>query len=175
MPVGHGGTASADGANAMMQHISNGRISPVEVLESRNPWLVKELALAADTPGAGRHRGGLGFRLSVRALEPMTLASGVERTKIGAAGLAGGLTGTPNRACVRLPDGTVRPFRMEAGVEVPAGAVVEIVSGGGGGFGPPEERDPEAILEDLLDGYLTEAFSARHFPRVSEVARKDDG
>ena len=36
-------------------------------------------------------------------------------------------------------------------------------TGGGGGFGPPSERDPKAVLDDLRDGYITEAHARKYY------------
>jgi N-methylhydantoinase B len=52
------------------------------------------------------------------------------------------------------------------GLHVPRGAALEISTGGGGGFGNPSQRNPAAVAENLLDGYVSLAFAQRHYPHV---------
>ena len=56
------------------------RFTPVEVWEQRNPWRLERVELAADSAGAGRHRGGLGVDFAFRILEDSYLTAAVERT-----------------------------------------------------------------------------------------------
>jgi N-methylhydantoinase B len=51
-------------------------------------------------------------------------------------------------------------------VRVPKGATLELTCGGGGGWGPPAERDPEAVHSDIAEGYTTEAHARRHYPHA---------
>jgi N-methylhydantoinase B len=52
------------------------------------------------------------------------------------------------------------------GLHVPAGAVLEVHTGGGGGFGRAAERDPEAVRADLLEGLISEAAARRDYPHA---------
>jgi N-methylhydantoinase B len=81
-PVGQGAHQRSDGANSLM-HVSQAatRFSPAEVWETRNPWLVEKIELAADSGGPGRHRGGLGVDMFFRMLEDTYVTSVVERSK----------------------------------------------------------------------------------------------
>ena len=38
--------------------------------------------------------------------------------------------------------------------------------GGGGGYGPPSERDPERCSTDVREGYITEEHARRHYPHA---------
>jgi N-methylhydantoinase B len=51
-------------------------------------------------------------------------------------------------------------------VEIPKGAVVHLRTGGGGGYGPPEERDPAAVHEDVRNGYLSERAARELYPHA---------
>jgi N-methylhydantoinase B len=53
-------------------------------------------------------------------------------------------------------------------LKVPKGATVHLHTGGGGGYGPPSERDAEAVRRDLRDGYLSQNYVGRHFPHAVE-------
>jgi N-methylhydantoinase B len=169
-PVGQGAHTRGDGASALM-HVSESatRLSPVEVWEAKNPWLVAQLELAPDSCGPGRHRGGLGLDIEFTMLEDAWLTSTVERQKNAPWGLAGGEEARPNAVTLRLPDGTMRRLGKATRVKVPKGATVELRTGGGGGYGPPAERDPEAVRSDLQEGYVGEPHARRHYPHAFEA------
>ena len=165
-PVGHGGTAIDDGPSAIMHHGEAGtRITPAEVWEAKNPWLLERFELRVDSCGPGRHRGGLGVDMFFRMLEDCWLTCGVERTKNAPWGLQGGGEAMPNRAAVRHPDGSRDVVGKATGLRIAKGSVFELSTGGGGGYGPAAERDPEAIAADVRDGYITEAHAERNYPQ----------
>jgi N-methylhydantoinase B len=166
-PVGAGAHRGGDGASALM-HVSQAstRFSPIEVWESRNPWLLEKVELAADSGGPGRHRGGLGVDLFFKVLETSQMTSMVERTKTAAWGLAGGLSGRANGAALRYPDGRRETFGKRTRLDVPKGATFELYCGGGGGYGEPAERSPEAVHEDVRQGYVTEEHARRFYPHA---------
>jgi N-methylhydantoinase B len=166
-PVGQGGHAGGDGANAAM-HVSEAatRFAPAEVWESRNPWLVEQVELRTDSGGPGRHRGGLGVDMHFHMLEDSYVTCVVERTKTAPWGLEGGLEGEPNAAGLREPDGSRRSFGKATRVHVAKGATLELATGGGGGYGPPSERDPEAVRRDVREGYVSEAEARRAYPHA---------
>ena len=170
-PIGQGAHAGGDGANSLM-HLGEAasRFASVEVFEARYPVLWRSVELAADSGGAGRFQGGLGLDASLVALEDAWVTCVVERTGFPSWGLHGGESGRPNAARLRLPDGSSRACSKVTALSVPRGASLEIATGGGGGFGPPSERDPSAVAADLADGYITPSFADRHYggrPAVS--------
>ena len=172
-PVGQGASAHADGASALM-HIAESatRVTPTEVWESRNPWLVERAELIRDSGGPGRHRGGLGVAYAFRALEPMWLTAVIERTRHAPWALEGGLEARSNRGTLHLP-GDEQPltFAKATRVAIPRGALVELETGGGGGYGPPRERDPERVHADLRDGYVSETHARVHYPHSFPLPR----
>jgi N-methylhydantoinase B len=166
-PVGQGAHRGGDGAPALM-HASESatRVTPAEIWELRNPWLVEEVELIPDSGGPGRRRGGLGVSYRFRALQPQWLTAVVERTRTAPWALAGGLGGTPNSVALHEPGGRVRSFSKVTRLAVPRDSVVGLRTGGGGGYGPPAERDPAAVHADLREGYVTEAAARRHYPHA---------
>jgi N-methylhydantoinase B len=166
-PVGQGGSAFRDGANAVM-HVSESatRIAPTEVSESRNPWLVEHVELAPDSGGAGEYRGGNGMDLRIRLLEDAELTSVVDRTRTAPAGLAGGAAARPNAAELVLDDGRRIPCAKATRLAAPAGSVLELRTGGGGGYGDPADRDPTAVQSDLREGYVSEGRARRDYPHA---------
>jgi N-methylhydantoinase B len=168
-PIGHGAHARGDGASSLM-HIGQAcsRNSPVEVLEVRYPWLMRCTELAPDSCGPGRYRGGLGLDMDFEVLDDTSITSVVERTKNAPWGLAGGGEARPNSVSVTMPDGTQKRFGKITRFLIPRGGVLALRTAGGGGYGPPAERDAAAIASDLREGYITPDFARRHYGYVIE-------
>jgi N-methylhydantoinase B len=168
-PVGQGASAHGDGASSLLHMIEAAtRFSPSEVWEARNPWLMERFELAPDSGGPGKFRGGLGPDMFFYFLEDAACTSTVERTKNAPWGLAGGLPGRANACVLQLPDGTRQPLAKATDLKIPKGSTVELYCGGGGGYGDPSERDPEAVRADLREGYITEARAREHYPHAFE-------
>jgi N-methylhydantoinase B len=143
------------------------RFPPVEIWESRNPWLLERVELAADSGGAGAWRGGLGVDMFFHVLEDCWVTSALERTKLAPWGIRGGHDGRPNSVRVRHPDGSHTPsFGKATGLALRRGTTVELQTGGGGGFGPPETRDPAAVHADVQLGYISEAQARKDYPHA---------
>jgi N-methylhydantoinase B len=172
-PVGQGAHAFGDGAAGLLHFIEAAtRFAPTEVWEARNPWLMEKFELATDSGGPGRLRGGAGPDMHFRFLEDAECTATLERTKNAPWGLDGGLAGRPNSARLRYPDGRVREVAKATGLAVPKGAVFEIACGGGGGYGDPAERDPQTVLDDVRDGYVSPEEARKHYPHA--FANGDD-
>jgi N-methylhydantoinase B len=168
-PVGQGGHVGGDGGPALM-HISESatRLTPTEVRETKSPILVSQVELIADSGGGGRTRGGLGVRYTFDALEDMWVTVVVERTKTPPWGLGGGSDGTRNSVSIEVPGEPIRFLSKATRVTVPKGSVLELRTGGGGGFGDPAERPVEAVHADLRDGYLSEQRARRDYTHAFE-------
>ncbi|HVB34360.1 MAG TPA: hydantoinase B/oxoprolinase family protein [Patescibacteria group bacterium] len=147
--------------------------SPVEQLEAKYPLLCERHALRQDSGGAGRHRGGVGVEKIIRARSPVTVNLQIDRVHCAPWGLAGGKEGLGNQVTLRLdgqeisdlPNAKVLTRRLKPG------DAFTIRSGGGGGFGPPTERDPDRVAHDVEEGYVSRA-SARD---IYGVVLGDDG
>jgi N-methylhydantoinase B len=167
-PIGQGASARGDGANALMHHLQSAtRFSPVEVWETRDPWLVERCELSPDSGGPGCYRGGLGMDFVFCVLEDLYITAVIERTKHAGPGLAGGCEGRANGATIEYPDGRRIEIAKCTRIALPKGTRVELRCGGGGGFGDSAARNPEAVLADLRDGYITEAHAFDWYPQVS--------
>jgi N-methylhydantoinase B len=121
---------------------------PVEVFESRSPLVMLERDLRRDSGGAGRFRGGLGYRVvysGLRLREPYQLSPFTDRIREQASGLDGGLPGATGYFA--FADG--RPLDGKRTIVLGPEDVVALATPGGGGFGSPFERDPEAVLKDV--------------------------
>jgi N-methylhydantoinase B len=155
---GTGARATKDGLSATA--FPSGVLgTPVEVIEHLAPLIVEKKALREDSGGAGRYRGGLGQVIAFRARDdtPFTVSVLGDRTRRPAAGFLGGEPGALGEVLI---DG-VRPDNPKAEQSIAPGTVVEVRLPGGGGYGPPAERDPELIAADLREGYVTRASVSR--------------
>ena len=144
------GTEGVDFTTGFYRNIPN------EVLESEVPVLVERYALIPDSGGAGRMRGGCGLHYSLRLLVPggVVTARGMERFHFQPWGREAGEPGDTGRAFLQAPGEDPRQIEKINVLDVPAGGVVHAHSAGGGGFGPPWERDPLLVLRDVEDGLV---------------------
>ena len=135
--LGGGGGAgpSFPGASAVQLHMTNTRITDVEVLETRQPVVLRRFAVRRGSGGAGAHRGGDGLIREYEFLEPMEGGVLSERRARGAPGLSGGSPGAPGRN-VLVRDGIETELAGRAAFEVRPGDVLRVETPGGGGFGP---------------------------------------
>ena len=164
---GHGATRGSDAGAPLMTILDSGvRSASVEVWEARRPVLIERFELATDSAGAGRWRGGCGVSVHYRAREDCYLTLAVERLKLAPWGLHGGGDGRPNRYRMRHVDGTVTELGKVTGIMLPAGATLEVETGGGGGFGLASERAADEVLSDVADGYYSPETARRLFPQA---------
>jgi 5-oxoprolinase (ATP-hydrolysing) len=136
---GCGATARRDGAHAVHSHMTNTRITDPEVLETRFPLRVVELAVRRGSGGAGRRRGGDGLVRCLEALAPLTATILSERRVRAPFGLAGGSAGALGRNTVVRADGRVEDLGGKASVALRPGDRIRIETPGGGGYGPPDK------------------------------------
>jgi len=152
---GYGASTLRDGYN-VLSWPSNISSTPVEMIEQLAPIKIHHRRLRAGTGGRGRFRGGNGqeILLESRAYSPLTVSFLAERTRPEAAapGIAGGEAGAPG--AVLINGQPVDPKRQHV---IDPGDLVELRTPAGGGYGRPQDRAPEAIADDLRDGYTTSA------------------
>jgi N-methylhydantoinase B len=151
---GYGGRASSDGPDAVQAHGQNTENAPVEETELNYPVRVARLSLVEDSDGAGRFRGGLGLRKDYLFDRPTTFTVLADRTVRGPSGAFGGQDGRPAEY-VLVRDGTETRLSPKSTIELEAGDVVSYRTCGGGGYGPPEERDPELVRRDVREGKVS--------------------
>jgi N-methylhydantoinase B len=155
----YGGTGRTDGLSGTAVLLSNARTAPIEVLESEYPTRIRRWELVRDSGGPGRFRGGLAPRRDTEILTDdaqLTLRGG--RHESPAFGRADGRPG-------RLGSLVVNPANADAqrlpsrfsGVRLKRGDVVRLEKAGGGGLGDPQGRPFEAIVDDVIDGYVSRA------------------
>jgi N-methylhydantoinase B len=154
--VGWGAYQGGDGTNGLINY-GGGDLKniPVEVMESRYPIRVHQYSVWPDSGGRGRWRGGLGVLRDYEVLaDDITVSTWFERTRTPAWGLFGGEDGAATDVKLTV-DGETVPLLKANQIPAPRGSRLYVATGGGGGYGIPDERDPELATEDLIDGYAT--------------------
>jgi len=128
----------------------------VEEIEIRFPWRTVKWHFVPDMSGAGKWRGGCGMLWEVENLGgdvgAATGSSDGDLTQ--PPGASGGEDGPLSRMYIRRGD-EVTPARTHRMVQIRTGEVLGKVSGGGGGVGDPFERDPQAVLRDVINEMTT--------------------
>jgi len=163
---GYGALDGLDGA-ACTPFPSNMIVTPVEVWETLTSTLIEKKALLPDSGGAGRDRGGLGQELVIRndSGHPMTVACLGARTEFPPQGFYGGRAGT--RREYRINGELVHP---KGRYVLQTGGVIATREPGGGGLGPPHERAPERVLEDVRAGFVTVEGARRDYGVTVDLA-----
>jgi N-methylhydantoinase B len=135
-------------------HITNTSNLPVECLEMEYPLFVEEYALVPGSGGAGRFRGGLGIRRTVRVVgHEATFLGTLERQRVAPFGLLGGCEGGCGALILNADTAERRDLGSKiAGLRLKPGKSVTIVTPGAGGYGVPAERDPALVARDVRDG-----------------------
>jgi 5-oxoprolinase (ATP-hydrolysing) len=133
-----GGTGAGpgfDGCDAIHSHMTNSRLTEVEVLETRFPVRVEEFRVRAGSGGAGRFRGGNGVVRRIVFLESMSCSILSSRRDTEPFGLDGGGPGARGRNAVVRADGRVEELGGRARVAMSPGDAILIETPGGGGYG----------------------------------------
>jgi N-methylhydantoinase B len=152
---GYGGRMGLDGPDAVQAHGQNTENAPIEETELNYPVRITRYELVDDSDGPGRWRGGLGLRRDYRFEDhaaSFTVLS--DRDRWGPHGLFGGLDGE-KATYILNPDTDNRSLGAKATIELNPGDIVSYRTCGGGGYGPPEQRDPALVLRDVREGKVS--------------------
>jgi len=176
----YGARSGLDGISGVAVLLSNARTAPIEIMETEFPLRFRSFGLIADSGGAGRYRGGLGFAREYELLAPqaqMTLRGG--KHAIPAYGIDGGCAGRLGSLVTHpgTPNATKYPSRF-SGVALREHDIVRVEKAGGGGLGPAPERPFDAVLDDVLDGYVSRAAALADYhvdPNRLDAALADWG
>ena len=178
---GYGARPNKDGINCIASGISNTMNTPVEIMEMSFPVRIERYEVNPDSGGAGRYRGGCGAIRVWRLLDgaDATCALCMERMTSPPFGLLGGKAGAAAVVKLTTRDGATRHLPGKGAFSAPAGAVIEMITPGSGGFGAVAARDPAAIGRDLLDGYVSAAAAKRDYgvadpQALREAAESED-
>jgi len=183
---GMGARATGDGNCAQMPFATNNKGPFIEMSEIRYPILFEEYSFNdPDSAGPGKYRGGMGTRLVWRLRgKEAELSALSERHKISPYGVFGGFP-PMSRACGHFSDTRLRVNGQKvfahatdlfqkaspskwSNITIHDGDRVETVLSGGGGWGPPHEREPESVLSDVVNGFVSLTGAKDHYGVVIE-------
>lgn len=171
---GHGGHPEGDGLNHGNAPISTATIPPAEILEAAYPVMFTQWALRPNSGGAGKHRGGLGAIYEIELLEENAdVFLFGERGKFAPPGVLGGKPAAMNSFTYQQDDGEHTPPMVSkmVGIKLKKSQRLHLETPGGGGYGTPNERDPQAVMRDIALGYIDEASARQDY----SIALDSDG
>ncbi len=151
-----GASGKQDGVSLIHGTLGVGqfRPGPVEIHETEFPMRVLRFDVRKDSGGPGKYRGGLGCTREYQLLDDAAVrvrGKGDMRSKYPPWGVLGG---KPARTGFYAVNGAELPETVREAPLKP-GDVVQVNMNAGGGYGDPLERDPELVLGDVLDGYVS--------------------
>lgn len=180
MAGGWGGRATMDGSGATAPVFGVGlAVQPLEGQERLSPVLTTTHAIAVDSGGPGEFRGGCGIEKggTLTDAERTVMSYCCDRARSITWGIRGGLPSIPHGVWLNRGTADERFLgSVFSSVPVGPGDTFSRPSAGGGGYGDPLRRDPAAVLEDVIDGYVSVERAAKDYGVVVEVvdAEVDD-
>lgn len=150
-----GGSKRGDGCSTLLPLMNTTLTAPVEIIETEYPVTVTEFSMRRDSGGAGKYRGGLAFVREYRVLADCVFTARLSNMDSASEGIVGGKSPQPPRTVINpgTPGERVLPSLIT--LDVSKGDVIRMEMSGGGGYGDPLQRDKDAIIWDLLDGYIS--------------------
>jgi N-methylhydantoinase B len=165
--LGAGGVGARpykDGIDLMEMGPSNCMNIPVEALDIRYPLRIRQYSLRDGSGGAGRYRGGLGGTKIFEATHGDVVVSiRGERYFTQPWGLAGGQPAASAQAWVERADGSTEEIPSKREFTLHKGESLHVDTPGGGGYGDPLERDPEAVRQDVYDRRVTVLMARQQY------------
>ncbi|MFC4347998.1 hydantoinase B/oxoprolinase family protein [Kordiimonas lipolytica] len=132
---GTGAGPTFDGTDAIQSHMTNSRLTDVEVMEWRYPVRVETFGVRTGSGGKGQHTGGNGAVRTIRFLEEMEVSILSGHRADGPPGLAGGEPGKPGRTAIIRMNGSQGQMTASDATTVKPGDCITIETPGGGGYG----------------------------------------
>jgi N-methylhydantoinase B len=168
--VGFGAHAGGDGEDGIMHITEPGcRNNPVEILEAKAPMIIDRYAFRVDSGGAGKNRGGVGVERAYRFLAPTTAIVINYKTRTKPWSVGGGNVGVNNT--VVLYEGSAD--QKEVGFSTThfdTGGTITNLTGGGGGWGDPFEREVDRVLHDVREGFVSVSAAKRDYGVIIDEA-----
>lgn len=171
---GWGATIRADGSGPF-KTMSHGDCKdiPAEIVETLYPIRIEEVALRADSAGAGRHRGGLGVIRRYTVLQDANLTTAWERTTCPPWGVSGGRAASVGSILVELPSAEALRVTKVTKLPLPPGTRVTFMTAGGGGYGEPNQRAADDVATDVRLGYVSADCASEDYGMGQEHSLED--
>lgn len=136
----------------------------IELTELQQPMLIEEIGVRVDSGGAGEFQGGPGARVVFAAhLTPVRFVINSAAHDNPPGGVLGGGAGAPTRIWKQDRSGALTDLGIDIDVTLLPGEKLISEGCGGGGFGPPAQRDPAKVAYHLKEGWITPDFVRRHY------------
>lgn len=173
LSVGFGARTFADGIDAVYYVAQENY--PIEFAEMEFGVEIEAFGIHRDSGGAGRWRGGCGIIRDIRILsDKAELGLRLDNCRHPAFGVNGGRSGRPGRVIVNPDSPHARDLAtMSDGTGLEKGDLLRIITPGGGGWGNPADRPAEVVLDDVLDGFVSEAAAEREYGVILRDGRID--
>jgi 5-oxoprolinase (ATP-hydrolysing) len=133
---GAGAGPNASGASAVHVHMSNTRLTDIDVLERRAGVVIRRFEVRRGSAGDGQWRGGDGLVRSYEFREPVSLSFFGSRRKHAPRGAAGGGDGACGVQQVECSGRATTLHDAVISLELGAGDRFTVETPGGGGWGP---------------------------------------
>lgn len=170
-----GGRPDRDGVDGIASPLGNLSNQPVELIEARVPVQVTRYGLVPDSGGAGRYRGGMAMLREYRLLgDQADLSLRSDRRDHLPPGVDQGLPGSPSLN-ILVQDGQPRLLPVMPGALLPlrCGDRVLHIAASAAGHGDPLQRDPQAVLEDVLDERITARYAREVYGMALDPAGRN--
>ena len=161
---GWGGFPDSDGADALINNVNGGfKDLPIEVFENKYPVSIFNYGFRKDSGGTGKFRGGCGLYREYTINADGFVSLWFERSVTPAWGLFGGKDGIGPNVNIKSHDEKEKNLLKANGLQVKKGTVLTTYTGGGGGFEKPFERNPENVLNDVINKYVSLEKAKDHY------------
>ena len=168
---GWGGRHGRDGVNATCPVFAASLTTqPIEAQERLYPIDIDHCSIVTDSGGPGEFRGGCGVSkaFQLRAVENAVVSYVCDRERSIVWGLNGGMSAGPHGMSVTNADSAAYLGTIVCGVPLASGDNLIRASSGGGGLGDPLQRDPQAVLADVIDDYVSIDRAAKDYGVIIE-------
>ncbi len=170
---GYGGRPTKDGLDAVQAHMQNTENSAIEETENNYPFMITRYELVNDSEGAGRFRGGVGVRRDWKFRDhAATLTIFSDNRKFAPWGLFGGGSGASSKYILN-PDGENKELPSKITLSLAPDSVISYRTPGGGGYGPALERDPQAVLGDVINAKVSVGRAREAYGVVINLAARE--
>lgn len=161
---GMGARPHKDGQDGVQVHITNTSNMPVEAMEMEYPLRVIRYQLVPDSGGAGKYRGGLAIRKDIQALKPVMFSAHSDRHRIPPWGVKEGKPGGCGEFRILSGGKEKKTLRSKVSdIVIRENEILSARTAGGGGWGPPEERDKERIQQDVVTGKVSRELAEKMY------------
>lgn len=165
MEGSYGGRYGKDGMDAVDTLYANTRNNPIEDIESHYPLRVNRYELRDNESAPGKWRGGIGSIREVTFLADGSFSVEADGYKFAPWGFNEGKSGSVGSLSIQdkeTKEVTKLPSKLP-NRQAKEGSTIQLVGPCGGGYGNPLEREPEKVLSDYLDGFITKKQAIREY------------